>query len=165
MEHKRVSEREERFCLFYRRTGNGKEAALAAGYPPRSAERTALSLLGEKRIKKRLAALAADEATAEQELLQAGARRLAFGSVNDAVRLALDRENISPEELPKLDLFALSELKVTDKGLEMKFFDRLKALSLLRELCGSGSDEEKTSFYDALERSAAALQKREALDE
>ena len=161
MEHKRDAERKERFCLFYHRTGNAKEAALAAGYPPRSAERTALSLLEENRVKKRLAALAAGESSAERELLLAGVRRLAFGSVNDAVRFCLDRESLVPGDLQKLDLFCLSELKVTDKGLEMKFFDRLKALTLLRELCGGTAEAERSSFYDALERGAAALQKRE----
>ena len=36
--------KEEEFCLFYREFGNGKKAALAAGYPARNAEVAALTL-------------------------------------------------------------------------------------------------------------------------
>ena len=58
---------------------------------------------------------------------------LAFGRANDAVAMALspEREGLSAE---KLDLSAVSEFKVTDKGgVEIRFLDRVKALETL---CG-----------------------------
>ena len=47
MSQSKLEEREEDFCLFYREMGNGREAALAAGYPARTAEKEALRLLAE----------------------------------------------------------------------------------------------------------------------
>lgn len=59
---------------------------------------------------------------------------LAFGRANDAVALALapGRESVSVAEL---DLSAVSEFKVTDKGgVEIRFLDRVKALETLCQL-------------------------------
>ena len=53
---------------------------------------------------------------------------LAFASVNDCVRLALDKD----PDLKKLDLSLLSELRRTEKGaVEIKLIDRLQVLKLL----------------------------------
>ena len=75
-----------------------------------------------------------------RETAEDGLRRLAFGDIADAVRLLYH----SPESLEELEcmsgleslnLFAVSELKKGRDGLlEVKFYDRLKALQLLGEL-------------------------------
>lgn len=58
---------------------------------------------------------------------------LAFGRVNDCVRLALED---SPE-VEKLDLGLISEVKKTEKGLvEIKLIDRLKVLQQLAAVVG-----------------------------
>ena len=55
--------------------------------------------------------------------------QLAFGRANDAVRLALRPGEVDPEEL---DLSAVAEFKVTDKGgVEVKLADRVQALETL----------------------------------
>ena len=57
--------------------------------------------------------------------------QLAFGRVNDAARLAL---HSGEADLETLDLSAVAELKVTDKGgVEIKLMDRIRALEAL---CG-----------------------------
>ena len=65
----------------------------------------------------------------------AGLKRLAFGSCRDAVTLAFAEELPPAEIIGKLDLFNVSEIK-RDKGggVEIKLFDRLKALEKLYEL-------------------------------
>lgn len=74
---------------------------------------------------------------------------LAFGKVNDCVRLALEEE----PRIDKLDLALLSEIKRNDKGtVEIKLVDRLKALEQLAELAqDQGTDLE--SFLQALQES------------
>lgn len=72
---------------------------------------------------------------------------LAFGKPNDCVRLVLgETENVG-----KLDLSLLSELKRSEKGaLELRLIDRLKALELLAQIAeADGSDLE--SFLKALQ--------------
>ena len=65
-----------------------------------------------------------------------GLGQLAFGRVNDCVKLALE----DGTRLDELDLTLLSEVKKTEKGLvEVKLVDRLKVLELLAQV---GGDEQ-----------------------
>lgn len=164
MNQLKLEEREEQFCLFYRETGNGKEAALAAGYPARTAGKKALALLSDKRIQRRLGQLRRAGKSYREDEIAAGLRRLAFGPVNDAVRLAVLGRELSSDELERLDLYCLSELKVGEKGIEMKFFDRQKAFALLRELEAGRAAGERSSFYEALEQGAAAFRAEDGKD-
>ena len=103
MNQLKLEEREEQFCLFYRETGNGKEAALAAGYPARTAGKKALALLADKRIQRRLGQLRRAGKSYREDEIAAGLRRLAFGPVNDAVRLAVLGRELSSDELERLE--------------------------------------------------------------
>lgn len=92
----------------------------------------------------------------KQDLLRRGFERLAFGSVTDAVRL-LFTEDISASSLDQMDLFNVAEIKrLKGGGMEIKFADRLKALQCLESLTLAEEDD-SAGFYQALERSAAAL--------
>ena len=72
---------------------------------------------------------------------------LAFGRVNDCVRLALE----DAPELDALDLSLLSEVKRTEKGLvEIKMIDRLQVLKQLAEAAGEGGSGME-SFLQALQ--------------
>ena len=64
-----------------------------------------------------------------------GLNRIAFGAVNDAVKLVFDAENMTARDIMGMDLFNVSEIKISGKNvLEIKFFDRQKALEKLGEL-------------------------------
>ncbi len=96
----------------------------------------------------------------ETELVLNGLKKLAFGKVNDAVRLAFAEEIPPPEILARMQLFNVSSIKrVKGGGVEVQFFDRQKALeklydyalssqsgkvseSLLRALTESGNDDD-----------------------
>ena len=43
--------------------------------------------------------------------------------------------------------------------MEIKFFDRLKAIDKIREMVNEKSDNSPTSFYEALEKSTQATKK------
>lgn len=60
-------------------------------------------------------------------------RKLADQPVNDGVKLAfLTPENA--DRVEELDLAGVTELKRTDKGVEIKFVDQIKVLEMMREL-------------------------------
>lgn len=72
---------------------------------------------------------------------------LAFGKVNDCVRLVLEEV----PDLEKLDLSLLSEVKRSEKGtVEVKFLDRLRVLEQLAEMTGD-VDSDLESFLQALQ--------------
>ena len=75
-------------------------------------------------------------------MVRAGLERLAFGRTNDAVRLLLGEELPTAAEVAQLDLFPVSSIK-RDKsgGMEIHFFDRLKALASLYEYSGDADSK------------------------
>ena len=94
------------------------------------------------------------KAQRQREELLERLRRLADRPVNDAVRLAfLTPENV--DQVGTLDLSGLTELKRTDKGVEVKFVDQVKVLEMMRELMAkdTGNAEE---FFRALGEKAGA---------
>ena len=90
--------------------------------------------------------------------------KLATGDISDAVLLMYLSDEEVLEKLPKLNLFNVSEIKrPKGGGLEIKFFDRIKAFERLKEGVSSDSSE-GLGFYQALEKSienAAGSESRE----
>ena len=157
---KQLTSRETLFCRFYASCRNGREAAYRAGYTV-CPEISAKKLLSQKRIREEIAALD-NEQNASLEEVRAGLRRVAFASCADAVRLLL-AEPDETLDIESLDLFAVSEIKRPKTGgMEIKFFDRIKALEKLGELSDREQNDAARPFYDALEKSAAALDGDEA---
>ena len=96
----------------------------------------------------------------QKETAKEGFRRLAFGSIKDAVRLLLS-EKVNPQVLKKMDLFSVSEIRKSKNGdIEIKFFDRMQALQKLSEL----ESTEGGGLLSAIENGAAALRQKEADD-
>ena len=76
---------------------------------------------------------------------------LAFGRVNRGVELAY-LETATPQRIRRMDLSAVAEFKRNSNGtVEVKFIDRVKALSALDEMLGSGGGDETEAFFRALE--------------
>lgn len=139
------------FCTAYLRTMDPERAAADCGC------KNGFAMLGRKDIRARLEKMRRDAAA---ELRREDAVRrlaqLAFGRANDAVRLALGPKEVDPETL---DLSAVAELKVTDKGgMEVKLVDRVRALEalhgLLEDTGGTGAEE----LYRALEDAAGQME-------
>ena len=82
--------------------------------------------------------------------------RLINGRVNDAVLLAKSNpEELTEEEVRKLDLYNVSELKFGKGVCEIKFADRVKAIEKLNEIRSSrASDNVAQSFFDAIGKAA-----------
>ena len=70
------------------------------------------------------------------ERIRAQRRKMAFGKVHDCVKLALSEY----EDIAKLDLSMLTEIKRSEKGVEVKLLDRTKILAQLAELAAEEQD-------------------------
>ena len=79
-------------------------------------------------------------------------KKIAFGRVNRGVELTYLSEPTA-ELIRKMDLSAVAEFKRNANGtVEVKFVDRVKALSALYEMLGAGDANEAAEFLQALER-------------
>lgn len=148
-----LTTKQKLFCYYYLKLGNPKEAAILAGYPKFKALFEGTKILSTSDADEYLSRLCDDTRRDGVEVVMRGLERLAFGSVNDAVRLAFsDDDDLNFETL---NLFNVSEIKRQKGGaVEIKFFDRLKALEAL----GSANEQNDTDgikdFFDALKQGA-----------
>lgn len=151
----KLTGREELFCRIYVSCGNSREAAFKAGYRI-CPEITSEKLLAKPSVKRTVERMKKEKVISSDEV-RAGLHRIAFGSSADAVKLLI-REDFENLETEDLDLFNISEIKrPKGGGLEIKFFDRIKALEKLGELSGVSENNNAMPFYEALEKSAASL--------
>ena len=128
-----------RFCRAYLRTMDPEQAAAEIG------RRDGYAMLGQKGTQQKLERMRCDAAAQlkREDVL----RRLAFGRVDDAVTLALRRGETEPEGL---ELSAVSELRVTEKGVEVKLVDRVRALETLWKLLEASEPQQADPLLQAL---------------
>ena len=139
------------FCSVFLRTMDPEQAAKAAGQEDGFA---ALALKSIRRRLEKMRGAAAGELRREDALRRLA--QLAFGRANDAARLALCPREVDPGSL---DLSAVAELKVTDKGaVEVKLVDRVRALETLCALLGEAGGGGAEELYRALEDAAGQLE-------
>lgn len=86
--------------------------------------------------------------------VKGGYEKIAYGGVNDAVRLLFSKEP-DLSALDGLDLYNIAEIRRLKDGLEIKFYDRMKALECLRELGERGG--ESSPLYRALAQCAKGI--------
>ncbi|HAQ63259.1 MAG TPA: terminase small subunit [Ruminococcaceae bacterium] len=146
-----LTKKEKNFCRFYVTLQNSREAASNAGYGMLS-RLAGEKLLMKKEVKDEIARL--NKLNEDLSCAKQGFRRLAFGSVADAIRL-IDGER---DNLDSMDLFMVSDIKlVKGGGMEVKFYDRQKALESLASLEQMTSADGSLPIYRALENSARAI--------
>lgn len=158
MKQKGLTKREKEFCRQYICLGDSKTAAASAGYS-KNPEVKGEELLCREDIMAEICRLCHLKKQTSAELARTGYRRLAFGSIADAVSL-LYMDSPTASQLEKMDLFSIAEIKrPKDGSMEIKFFDRLKALEKLTE----GTQEERgvSPVYEAILQGALALRSSE----
>jgi len=141
MQEKMGREERERFCRAYLRTMDSARAAAEIG------RTNGETLLKDAGVKKLLRSWRNTESICRTDVVRRLCE-LAFGRANDAVKLALSPGGQADAE--GLDLSAVAECKVTDKGMEVKFIDRVRALEVLWGLLEDGEDRTER-FLQALE--------------
>lgn len=158
---KGLTEKEKLFCSYYAGYGDARGCAARAGYclsPSKSAEK----LLERADIRAEIDRLEKERKACSAQV-EKGLYRLAFGSVADALKLMLCEETMTAKEIEKLDLFNVSDIKrPKGGGIEIKFFDRLKALEKLAQMNG-GEENSDSSFIKALSEGARLLSEEEVI--
>ncbi len=150
-----MTKREEKFCCFYSSNGNVRLSAVMAGYD-NNPEQTGQQLLMRDDISKKIKSYRDIRLKDLKFMALQGYERLAFGGVADCIQLLyMDKPDL--QTLDGMDLYMISEIKrPKDGAMEIKFFDRLKALEKLSE-AQQGSGENSLPFYKVLENSASVL--------
>jgi hypothetical protein len=90
-------------------------------------------------------------------------KEIAFGRVNRGVELTYLSEPTA-QLIRKMDLSAVAEFKRNGNGtVEVKFVDRVKALSALYDMLGGGDADEAAEFLQALEQAGVTLRDLDAI--
>ncbi len=146
-----LTKKEKEFCRYFISCKNSREAASKAGYV--FPELAGIRLLEKKEVKNEISSLLGGQ---ERYLDAAdGLRRIAFGSVADAVKLAFSGGDM--HDLDKLDLFSVSEIKLPKGGgMELKFYDRIKALEALANI-GDGAGDNSAPFIEAIVKGSEVI--------
>lgn len=142
----KLKDREKQFCACYAETGDVRLSARLAGYRMNSRAK-GIKLLSRDDIREEIENLLISKEKLAKRLAVLGYRRLAFSGVNDAVSLICS-ENATEQDLSGMDFYMISEIKKPKDGaLEVKFFDRIKALEKLENAC---ADTSAKSLFDAI---------------
>lgn len=125
---------QKRFARFFFYLRNLREAALHTGARAEEAEDRGLELLHSAETEAELKKL--EEADSDTlSYVKRGLNRIAFGAVNDAVKLVFDAENMTARDIMGMDLFNVSEIKISGKNvLEIKFLTGRKPWKSLGSL-------------------------------
>ena len=152
----KLTAREKCFCRFCAALGNPAQAAEWAGIPADQAQ----SILGREEAAAFVAACEGElgRDSPEHQLLR-GVLRLVREGGNDAAVLMLRHEELTPRQIQMLDLYGVSSFKRgSDGSVEIKLYDRLRALEMLERIVGNASDrQEADALCAALEQSAGTL--------
>lgn len=145
-----VTDKQERFCEEYMIDLNATQAAIRAGYSPKTANEQAARLLVNVSVQDRLAQLQAEQSrrtgvSADRVVRELA--RIAFANASDLI----DPETASVKlDASRDDLAAIQSVKVKtfgEDGLEheVKLADKLKALDLLGRHLGMYSGASDSS--------------------
>jgi len=154
-----LTAKQKSFLYRFLKSRNIEEAAAMCGIPPDSAYEEGMKILSHPQAAEFAASTAvimkkfgADTGSFVEDALV----RLINGRANDAVILAkADPEELSEEDVRRLDLYGVSELKFGKGVCEIKFADRLKAIEKLNEIRNTRSvDDAAQSFFDAIDSAA-----------
>lgn len=150
MPEKNLQQKRKSFCCNYVLLGNVAEAAVRAGFDRENALLEGVACLESAECKRLISQLR--DILSDSGNVVAGLKRLAFGSCTDAVYLVFADELPPPSVISNLDLFNVSEIKrVKGGGVEVKLFDRQKALEKLFEFENTCSDRgNAASLIEAL---------------
>lgn len=136
-------------------TGNIKEAAAKAGFKKNSFN-IGCKLLSRKDIEEEIEKLYKRKKKNLIYKACSGYERLAFGDITDAIIL-LNPGNINTEKIASMDLFNVSEIKKNKDGaIEIKFFDRIRALEKIQNMDFTGNEQSET-FYSAIQKGTKAF--------
>lgn len=143
-----LSEKELIFCYFFVETGNLRKALSIAKID--DPEKNLPRLMSNKMILDQISKNYENRRLNLGIKSELGYEKLAFNDITDCVRLMFMKD-INDFQNTNMNLFNISEIKrLKDGTMEIKFFDRIKALEKLQSIESSKSESDLLSFYDAI---------------
>lgn len=146
-----MTKTEKRFCEYLAITQNAVSAAKLSGFtdePEIAAARLIQKTSVRKRCKKIIKSLC-DSTDAV-----GGLYRIAFSQPVDIINKVFSEQ----PDFSKSDLFCVSEIKKGANGaVEIKFFDKLKALQLISEMRPNDEANKLKDFYEAITLGAKSI--------
>lgn len=159
-----MKKREKEFCRLTVVLGNPQTAAARAGY--RHPDEVWPELIAREDVASEIRRVAREVSKVFRDTLLCSVFRLMTSENNDALRL-IYHDQMSDEEIGTLNLSGVAEIKRTkDKSVEIKFFDRIRALDKLSELNDTVSDSASAGgLLEAMRLSAQALNRMSRREE
>lgn len=157
-----MTEKQKRFCEEYMIDLNATQAAIRAGYSPKTAQQQSTRLLSNVLVQNRIAQLQAEQSRRTGVSADRVVRELAKIAFVNAVDL-IDPETASVKlDASRDDLAAVQSVKVKtfgEDGLEheVKLADKLRALELLGKHLGVFKESPDDPAADALEAARELL--------
>lgn len=149
-----MKHREEEFCLLTAALGDPREAARRAGY--KDPDGVWPELIVRPDIAERIGKASRITRSILQEAARTSLLRMIAADNADACRL-LYLDCAGEKMLSELDLSGVSEIKRTEKGVEIKFFDRFKLFSAVEAPDSAAHEEADGGLIEAIRLSAKAL--------
>ncbi len=143
--HTKLAPKRFAFVQEYIKDLNGTQAAIRAGYSPRSANVTSTRLLMDANVQESIQEykeMAAKRSQVTVDRTIEEYRRIAFANITDAVHVRGgcvyidDTDDLTPEQQA-----AIAEIHQTKDGVRIKFHDKTKALDSLGKHLGMLSDK------------------------
>ncbi len=146
-----LSAKKLRFCCYYALTFNPTKSAVYAGYSDPT--KSSVTLLSDKNVRQEIQDILNNLKFSPDSTAYLGYKKLAFGDISDAIKL-ICCDDYTQLNIDNLNLFNVAEIKKPkDNCIEIKFFDRLKALEKLQEI-DNKENSASSSFYEALNKNA-----------
>lgn len=151
-----LTKKQKKFLCHYLKSKNISEAAAACGIPAASAYEEGIKIMRHPQAWDFISNLEVMMKKFGGDCVEESLDRLINGRVNDAAIFArTNPEELSDEDIRRLDLYNVTELKIGKGVCEMKFTDRLKAIEKLNEIrSGRAVDGMAQSFFDAIDGAA-----------
>lgn len=146
-----LNKKEKAFCRSYLKTGDVEKAAKLSGIKSDPYE-----LLAQDKIAGEINRLGKALNRTAEHIARYALIRLAAGSFSEAAGLIFADEK---SDLSKADMLSVSEIRKKGESIEIKFFDRFKAIQCLTE--GFGENENSVPFYEALIAGAEKLKSKD----
>ena len=143
--HKKLAPKRFAFVQEYIKDLNGTQAAIRAGYSPRSANVTSTRLLMDANVQESIQEykeMAAKRSQVSVDRIVEEYRRLAFANTTDGIKVKggwvtiTDTDDLTPEQQA-----AIAEIHQTKDGVRVKFHDKTKALDSLGKHLGMFTDK------------------------
>ena len=143
--HKKLAPKRFAFVQEYIKDLNGTQAAIRAGYSPRSANVTSTRLLMDANVQESIQEykeMAAKRSQVSVDRIVEEYRRIAFANTPDGIKVIggwvyiTDTDDLMPEQQA-----AIAEIHQTKDGVRIKFHDKTKALDSLGKHLGMFTDK------------------------